>query len=84
MKIPEKHVFVELEDLSFDLVCFQYAMAMLRDCRQIGGLDGYLEATLEANPEIAKCGALLLQSLKVILPEFVMYEKNNVGKRLWD
>ncbi|WP_375706479.1 tail protein X, partial [Bartonella sp. AA6HLJMS] len=44
----------------------------------------YLEATLEANPEIAKYGVFLPRGLKVILPEFISQEKNSVVKRLWD
>ncbi|WP_375663827.1 phage tail protein, partial [Bartonella sp. CL63NXGY] len=56
MKIPKKRVIVELEDMSLDLLCFHYAMAVLGDRIQVGALNGYLEATLEANPEIAKYG----------------------------
>ncbi|WP_375621909.1 tail protein X [Bartonella sp. AA97HXZ] len=84
MKIPEKHVVVELEDMSLDLLCFHHAMAVFRDRRQAGLLKGYLEATLEANPEIAKYGVFLPRGLKVILPEFISQEKNSVVKRLWD
>ncbi|WP_375635145.1 MULTISPECIES: tail protein X [unclassified Bartonella] len=84
MKIPEKHVVVELEDMSLDLLCFHHIMAVLGDRSQVGGLNGYLEATLEANPEIAKYGVFLPRGLKVILPEFVSQEKNSVVKRLWD
>ncbi|WP_375638846.1 MULTISPECIES: tail protein X [unclassified Bartonella] len=84
MKIPEKHVVVELEDMSLDLLCFHHVMAVLGDRSQVGGLNGYLEATLEANPEIAKYGVFLPRGLKVILPEFVSQEKNSVVKRLWD
>ncbi|WP_375616999.1 tail protein X [Bartonella sp. AP58NXGY] len=84
MKIPENHLVVELEDMSLDLICFHHAMAVLGDRSQVGGLNGYLEATLEANPEIAKYGVFLPRGLKVILPEFVSQEKNSVVKRLWD
>ncbi|WP_375663121.1 tail protein X [Bartonella sp. CL266QHHD] len=84
MKIPEKHVIVELEDMSLDLLCFHHVMAVFRDRRQAGLLKGYLEATLEANPEIAKYGVFLPRGLKVILPEFVSQEKNSMVKRLWD
>ncbi|GAA5099720.1 tail protein X [Bartonella acomydis] len=84
MKIPEKRVVVELEDMSLDLLCFQHAMAVLGDRSQVGALNGYLEATLQANPEIARYGALLPRGLKVLLPEFVNQEKNSVVKRLWD
>uniref|UniRef100_UPI0035CF90E5 tail protein X n=1 Tax=Bartonella sp. AP7XZML TaxID=3243503 RepID=UPI0035CF90E5 len=72
MKIPEKHVVVELEDMSLDLICFHHAMAVLGDQRQAGLLKGYCEATLEANPEIAKYGVLLPRGLTVILPEFAL------------
>lgn len=84
MKIPEKRVVVELEDMSLDLLCFQHAMAVLGDRSQVGLLNGYCEATLEANPEIAKYGPILPRGLTVILPEFIPQEKNSVVKRLWD
>ncbi|WP_375671344.1 tail protein X [Bartonella sp. CL434QHHD] len=84
MKIPKKRVIVELEDMSLDLLCFHHAMAVLGDRIQVGGLNGYLEATLEANPEIAKYGVFLPRGLKVILPEFASQEKNSMVKRLWD
>ncbi|WP_375672653.1 tail protein X [Bartonella sp. CL45QHWL] len=84
MKIPKKRVIVELEDMSLDLLCFHHVMAVFRDRRQAGLLKGYLEATLEANPEIAKYGVFLPRGLKVILPEFVSQEKNSMVKRLWD
>ncbi|WP_375620487.1 tail protein X [Bartonella sp. TS25HLJMH] len=84
MKIPEKHVVVELEDMSLDLLCFHHAMAVFRDRIQVGALNGYLEATLEANPEIAKYGVLLPRGLTVILPEFVLSNSQSMVKRLWD
>ncbi|WP_375645172.1 MULTISPECIES: tail protein X [unclassified Bartonella] len=84
MKIPEKHVVVELEDMSLDLICFQHAMAVFRDRIQVGALNGYLEATLEANPEVAKYGVLLPRGLTVILPEFVLSNPQSMVKRLWD
>ncbi|ACS51244.1 MULTISPECIES: tail protein X [Bartonella] len=84
MKIPEKHVVVELEDMSLDLICFHHAMAVFRDRIQVGALNGYLEATLEANPEIAKYGVLLPRGLTVILPEFVLSNPQSMVKRLWD
>ncbi|WP_375684806.1 tail protein X [Bartonella sp. AP1QHHD] len=84
MKILEKHLVVELEDMSLDLLCFHHAMAVFRDRRKAGLLKGYLEATLEANPEIAKYGVFLPRGLTVILPEFVSQEKNSMVKRLWD
>ncbi|WP_330167517.1 tail protein X [Bartonella grahamii] len=84
MKIPAKRVVVELEDMSLDLICFHHAMAVLGDRRQAGLLKGYLEATLEANPEIAKYGMLLPRGLKVFLPEFVLSNPQSMVKRLWD
>uniref|UniRef100_UPI0035D077B0 tail protein X n=1 Tax=Bartonella sp. CR127HXZ TaxID=1460985 RepID=UPI0035D077B0 len=83
-KIPEKHVVVELEDMSLDLICFHHAMAVFRDRIQVGALNGYLEATLEANPEVAKYGVLLPRGLTVILPEFVLSNPQSMVKRLWD
>ncbi|WP_375622440.1 MULTISPECIES: tail protein X [unclassified Bartonella] len=84
MKISEKHVVVELEDMSLDFLCFQHAMAVLGDRIQVGGLKGYCEATLEANPEIAKYGVFLPRGLKVTLPEFVLSNPQSMVKRLWD
>ncbi|WP_375618482.1 tail protein X [Bartonella sp. AC134YNZD] len=84
MKIPQKHVVVELEDMSLDLICFQHAMAVLGDRAQVGLLGGYLEATLEANLGIAKYGALLPRGLTVLLPEFTLHNPQNTVKRLWD
>ncbi|WP_144753850.1 tail protein X [Bartonella saheliensis] len=84
MRISEKHLVVDLEDMSLDLICFQHAMAVLGDRSQVGAIRGYLEAILIANLEIARYGALLPRGLKVILSEFVNKEKNSVVKRLWD
>ncbi|WP_019221568.1 tail protein X [Bartonella senegalensis] len=84
MRIPAKHLVVELEDMSLDLICYQHALSVLGDRRQAGSLRGYVEATLEANPEIAGYDAFLPRGLKVFLPEFVSCEKNSVVKRLWD
>ncbi|WP_375703119.1 tail protein X [Bartonella sp. CL34QHWL] len=84
MKIPKKRVIVELEDMSLDLLCFHHVMAVLGDRRQAGLLKGYLEATLEANPEIAKYGVFLPRGLTVILPEFVLSNPQSMVKRLWD
>ncbi|WP_375705234.1 tail protein X [Bartonella sp. AA86SXKL] len=84
MKIPEKHLVVELEDMSLDLICFQHAMAVLGDRSQVGAIRGYCEATLQANPGIARYGALLPRGLKVILPEFVLSNPQSMVKRLWD
>ncbi len=51
---------------------------------KLGALNGYLEATLEANPEIAKYGVFLPRGLTVILPEFVLSNPQSMVKRLWD
>uniref|UniRef100_UPI00235F5B89 tail protein X n=1 Tax=Bartonella sp. MM73XJBT.G TaxID=3019097 RepID=UPI00235F5B89 len=59
MKIPAKQLVVELEDMSLDLICYHHALSVLGDRRQAGSLRGYCEATLEANPEIAKYGVFL-------------------------
>ncbi|GAA5094527.1 tail protein X [Bartonella acomydis] len=84
MKIPEKRVVAELEDMSLDLLCFEHAMAVLGDRSQVGLLNGYCEATLEANPEIAKYGPILPRGLTVILPEFALHNPQSMVKRLWD
>ncbi|WP_375639592.1 MULTISPECIES: tail protein X [unclassified Bartonella] len=84
MKIPEKHVVVELEDMSLDFLCFHHAMAVFRDRIQVGALNGYLEATLEANPGIARYGVFLPRGLTVTLPEFVLSNPQSMVKRLWD
>ncbi|EJF77314.1 hypothetical protein MCO_01229, partial [Bartonella sp. DB5-6] len=51
---------------------------------QVGAVSGYLESTLEANPEIAKYGALLPRGLTVLLPEFALHNPQSMVKRLWD
>ncbi|WP_317993192.1 tail protein X [Bartonella gliris] len=84
MKIPEKHVVVELEDMSLDLLCFHHAMAVLGDRTRAGLLSGYLEATLEANPGIAGYGILLPLGLTVVLPEFALHNPQSTVTRLWD
>ncbi|MET3589784.1 phage tail protein X [Bartonella silvatica] len=84
MKIPQKQVVVELEDMSLDLICFEHAMSVLGDRFQVGLLRGYLEATLEANPDVAKYGALLPLGLNVLLLEFVFVNPQSAVKRLWD
>ncbi|UNE53499.1 tail protein X [Bartonella machadoae] len=84
MKLPAKHVVVELEDMSLDLICFQHAMAVLGDRQQAGFLEGYLEATLRANPGIAQYGAVLPRGLEITLPEFVFVPPQSRVKRLWD
>ncbi|QEE12518.1 tail protein X [Bartonella krasnovii] len=84
MKIPAKQLVIELEDMSLDLICYHHALSVLGDRRQAGSLRGYLEATLEANPEIAGYDTFLPRGLKVFLPEFIPQEKNSVVKRLWD
>ncbi|WP_413154744.1 tail protein X [Bartonella sp. cb54] len=84
MKIPEKHLLVELEDMSLDLICYEHAVSVLGDRAQVGALEGYLEATLSANLGIAQYGHFLPRGLRVLLPEFTTLEKKSTVRRLWD
>ena len=82
--IPPETRVIELEDLSIDLVCFEHAFKALNDRRVAGKLDGYVEATLEANPSIADRGLLLPLGSTIILPEFTIRATSKSGVRLWD
>ncbi|WP_413154450.1 tail protein X [Bartonella sp. cb54] len=84
MKIPEKHLLVELEDMSLDLICYEHAASVLGDRAQVGALEGYLEAALSANLGIAQYGHFLPRGLRVLLPEFTTREKKSTVRRLWD
>ncbi|WP_455475441.1 tail protein X [Bartonella sp. B12(2025)] len=84
MKIPEKRLFVELEDMSLDLLCYEHAVSVLGDRTQVRALEGYLEATLSANLGLAQYGYFLPRGLSVVLPEFILLEKKSTVKRLWD
>lgn len=82
--IPAGRRVIELEDLSIDLVCFEHAFKALADRRVAGKLDGYIEATLEANPSIADRGILLPLGITIILPEFTIRATSTSVVRLWD
>ncbi|MCZ2158997.1 tail protein X [Bartonella sp. 220] len=84
MKLLEKHVVVELEDMILDLIYYQHAMALLENRSQVWAFNGYLEATLIANPGIAQYGAVLPRGLEITLPEFVFVPPQSRVKRLWD
>jgi len=83
--IPARTVTVALEDVTADLVCFEYALSVLRDRRQAGRLQGYVEATLAANPGLAGSDTMLPLGQTVHLPEFVIEaEAGTHTVRLWD
>lgn len=76
-------VTVELEDTSVDLICFEYAMSILRDRTLAGKLKGYVEATFIANPGLAALAPVLPRGTQFTLPEFVI-DTEAKTKRLWD
>lgn len=80
--IPARTVTVTLEDIILDQLCFEHAYSALRDRVQAGKLTGYVEATLLANPGIAKQTFLPLGMI-VQLPEFSIQTETSI-KRLWD
>lgn len=83
--IPASTVTVELEDMMVDLVCFDHALAVLRDRRAAGQLRGYVEATLDANPGLAALGVILPRGTVIHLPEFVVEdEQARPMRRLWE
>jgi phage tail protein X len=82
--IPAATRFVELEDLSIDLICFEHAFKTLRDRNAAGRLDGYLEATLAANPGLSRQGAIVPYATIVHLPEFLVQTSDTQTVRLWD
>lgn len=84
MIIPATQHTVKLEDVSVDLLCYQYAFSVLRDRHTAGKLKGYVEATLEANPGLASHGALIALGTVVNLPEFVIAKPDRTVRRLWD
>jgi phage tail protein X len=82
--IPAARRTVDLEDLSIDLVCFHHALASLGNRRAAGKLQGYVEATLEANPGLAGYGLLIPLGTVIDLPEFVIQSASTTAVRLWD
>lgn len=81
--LPASMVTVTTEDMTLDLVCFEYARATLGDARQAGNLRGYVEATYEANPGLADAGILLPLGASIRLPEFTIASED-AYVRLWD
>lgn len=81
--IPAATATVRVEDATLDLVCFGHAAQALGDRRLAGKLDGYVEATLEANPGLADLGLILPYGLVVNLPEFAV-DTTVPARRLWD
>ncbi len=81
--IPAGSFTVQLEDMTVDLVCFQYAMYWLNDRKQAGKLTGYLEATYDANPGLAGLGIVLPRGTVVQMPEFIISTEIKTV-RLWD
>lgn len=80
--IPAGSFVVQLEDMTVDLVCFQYAQRWLNDRKQAGKLTGYLEATYDANPGLAALDLVLPLGTVVAMPEFVISNEIETV-RLW-
>lgn len=83
-RLPAATVTVEAEDMTVGLVCFDYAYAVLRDRKVAGKLNGYVEATLIANPGLAEKGLILPFGTQIDLPEFGIETQSNLTERLWD
>ncbi|PRA87909.1 phage tail protein [Ochrobactrum sp. MYb29] len=80
--IPAGRFTVDLEDLTLDLVCYDYAMRWLGDRAQVAKLRGYLEATYAANPGIARLDIVLPRGTVVQMPEFIISTEIKTV-RLW-
>lgn len=80
--IPSGSVTVDLEDLTLDLVCYDYAMRWLGDRKQVAKLKGYLEATYTANPGLARLGIVLPRGTVITMPEFTISTEIKTV-RLW-
>lgn len=80
--IPAGRFIVDLEDLTLDLVCYDYAMRWLGDRTQTAKLRGYLEATYEANPGVARLDIVLPRGTVVQMPEFIISTEIKTV-RLW-
>lgn len=75
---------VSVEDATLDLVCYQHLLAILQDRVAAGRVDGYMEATLAANPALGRPDVLLPLGTVVELPEFVLASTASSVARLWD
>jgi phage tail protein X len=82
--LPAAKVRVDAEDMTVDLVCFDYAYGVLRDRKRAGKISGYVEATLSANPGLAGRGPILPFGARISLPEFAIESEEQSVARLWD
>lgn len=82
--IPSAKLRVSVEDATLDLVCYQHLLAVLQDRHAAGAVEGYVEATLAANPGLARPDVLLPLGTVVALPEFVLVSIGRQVARLWD
>lgn len=82
--IPAAKLRVTVEDVTLDLVCYQHLLAILQDRLAAGRVDGYVEATLAANPNLARPDVILPLDTVVVLPEFVPASAGGSVARLWD
>ncbi|MCL7999170.1 tail protein X [Brucella sp. 21LCYQ03] len=80
--IPAGTVTVNLEDLTLDLVCYDYAMRWIGDRAQVAKVKGYLEATYAANSGLARLGIVLPHGTVVNMPEFIISSEIKTV-RLW-
>ncbi|MFT4162870.1 tail protein X [Shinella sp.] len=82
--IPAAKLQVNVEDATLDHVCYQHLLNILRDRLVAGAVEGYVEATLAANPDLARPNVLLPLGTVVALPEFVIVSTGATVARLWD
>ena len=67
-----------------DQLCFDHLYSVLKDRSVAGRVKGYLEATYDANPDLARLGMVLPLGTVVELPEFALEQGSLSGARLWD
>lgn len=82
--LPAATITVTTEGASLDLICFEYAYALLGNRRRAGKLVGYLEAVLDANPGLSDIGTVLPIGTAIMLPEFSVAADAPKTVRLWD
>ncbi|WP_425086981.1 tail protein X [Stappia sp.] len=81
--LPAETVCVTKPDATLDLIAFENAALRFGDTARASRLAGYVEAILEANPELVAAGPLLAVGSEVRLPEWrIVEDKQSV--RLWD
>lgn len=82
IRIPATTIKIIKDGVTVEQVCFEHAFDMLGNHKRAGRLKGYYEATLKANPGIARLGLILPIGTRLNLPEFTAKQFSEM-KRLW-